>query len=203
MARTDNGEFELILGNRQLLAVFFIVVVLLGVFFVMGYIVGRNTMPQMAGQPDPAQIARTNPIVVEPAGGGPPPVPTEPKRTEPGPSKPPPPESKEPPKPAPTAIKTEPVKPPEPKPVVPARPAPSGGEPIGGATYLQVAATKKPEADLLVEVLGKKGFRAQTSPVPGQPLLRVLVGPVPNAESLGKMRADLESIGFKPMIRKF
>ena len=42
MPKNEDGEFELILGNRQLLSVFFIVVVLLGVFFTMGYIVGRT-----------------------------------------------------------------------------------------------------------------------------------------------------------------
>src|SRR6266404_6365719 len=45
MARTDEGEFELVLGNRQLLSGFFIVVVLFGVFFTMGYIVGRHSSP--------------------------------------------------------------------------------------------------------------------------------------------------------------
>ena len=43
MPKNEDGEFELILANRQLLSVFFIVVVLLGVFFTMGYIVGRNS----------------------------------------------------------------------------------------------------------------------------------------------------------------
>ena len=43
MPRNDEGEFELILGNKQLLSVFFIVIILLGVFFTMGYIVGRNS----------------------------------------------------------------------------------------------------------------------------------------------------------------
>ena len=42
MPKNDEGEFELVLGNRQLISVFLIVVVLLGVFFSMGYIVGRN-----------------------------------------------------------------------------------------------------------------------------------------------------------------
>lgn len=47
MARNDDGEFELILGNRQLVSVFLIVVILLGVFFSMGYIVGRNSSPPL------------------------------------------------------------------------------------------------------------------------------------------------------------
>ena len=38
------------LGNKQLLSVFFIVVVLLGVFFTMGYIVGQNTATVERGE---------------------------------------------------------------------------------------------------------------------------------------------------------
>ena len=45
MPKNDEGEFELVLGNRQLISVFLIVVILLGVFFSMGYIVGRNSSP--------------------------------------------------------------------------------------------------------------------------------------------------------------
>ena len=41
----DGSEFELVLGNKQLLSVFFIVVILLGIFFTMGYVVGRNSSP--------------------------------------------------------------------------------------------------------------------------------------------------------------
>src|SRR5271169_3403337 len=63
MPKNEEGEFELILGNRQLLSVFFIVVVLLGVFFTMGYIVGRNSPA-----PEVAAVRKTDakPIVVEP-----------------------------------------------------------------------------------------------------------------------------------------
>src|SRR5512138_761221 len=45
MKNNETGEFELVLGNRQLLSGFFIVVVLFGVFFTMGYIVGRHSAP--------------------------------------------------------------------------------------------------------------------------------------------------------------
>ena len=61
MPRNDDGEFELILGNRQLMSVFFIVVILLGVFFTMGYIVGRNSSP--VGAPEvAARQADTKPV---------------------------------------------------------------------------------------------------------------------------------------------
>src|SRR5450755_4751814 len=45
MKNNESGEFELVLGNRQLLSGFFVVVILFAVFFVMGYIVGRNSTP--------------------------------------------------------------------------------------------------------------------------------------------------------------
>src|SRR4051794_6620105 len=63
MPRNDDGEFELILGNKQLLSVFFIVIILLGVFFTMGYIVGRNSGPADTAKrsgPDGANPARTD-----------------------------------------------------------------------------------------------------------------------------------------------
>ncbi|MCI0364063.1 MAG: hypothetical protein L0219_09300, partial [Phycisphaerales bacterium] len=54
MPRNDDGEFELVLGNRQLLSGFFIVVILFGVFFTMGYIVGRHSSPTPPASPSTA-----------------------------------------------------------------------------------------------------------------------------------------------------
>src|SRR5579862_7150243 len=62
LPQNEDGEFELILGNRQLLSVFFIVVILLGVFFTMGYIVGRNSSP--VGTDVAARTSK--PLVVDP-----------------------------------------------------------------------------------------------------------------------------------------
>src|SRR5580693_3041307 len=42
MTQAD-GEKELVLGNKQLISLFFVVVALCGVFFAMGYMIGRNT----------------------------------------------------------------------------------------------------------------------------------------------------------------
>ena len=49
MPTNGDGEFELVLGNKQLLSVFFLFVMLLGLFFTMGYIIGRNSAPVEAG----------------------------------------------------------------------------------------------------------------------------------------------------------
>src|SRR5947209_9289957 len=43
MRNNETGEFELIVGNRQLLSGFFIVVLLFAVAFAMGYVVGENS----------------------------------------------------------------------------------------------------------------------------------------------------------------
>src|SRR3954466_12563823 len=44
-APDQDNEFELVLGNKQLFSVLFIVFVLLGVFFAMGYVLGRSSAP--------------------------------------------------------------------------------------------------------------------------------------------------------------
>src|ERR1700704_3985250 len=43
MRNNDTGEFELVVGNKQLLSGFFIVVLLFAVAFAMGYVVGQNS----------------------------------------------------------------------------------------------------------------------------------------------------------------
>src|SRR6476620_6271456 len=43
MRNNETGEFELTIGNRQLLSGFFIVVLLFAVAFAMGYVVGQNS----------------------------------------------------------------------------------------------------------------------------------------------------------------
>src|ERR1039458_4889490 len=45
MRNNETVEFELLVGNRQLLSGFFIVVLLFAVAFSMGYIVGRDSSP--------------------------------------------------------------------------------------------------------------------------------------------------------------
>ena len=215
MPTNEEGEFELVLGNKQLLSVFFIVVVLLGVFFTMGYIVGRNMSP--AGGPQMAQNG-VNTLVVEPSAGGEPaqppithpdkpspltptPAPVKPEPAKPEPVKTEPPKP-EPPKPAP--VKAEPPKPGpvKPAPVKPEPPKPAPVKPAAGGTYLQVAATRKADADMMAGAISKKGFRVTISAVPDSDLFRVLVGPAATPDELGKLRNDLAAIGYKGFPRK-
>ncbi|HSR08328.1 MAG TPA: SPOR domain-containing protein [Bryobacteraceae bacterium] len=182
MPKNEDGEFELILGNRQLLSVFFIVVILLGVFFTMGYIVGRNSgtlTADVAATPAPdgkPQVVEPPARISEPA----PPPPTETAPQQPA--------KEAEPEPAPAPAKPEKVK------AEPARSAAS--HPAAGQTYLQLAATSKHEADIMVDVLRKKSFKAMAAEIDEKPgTYRVLVGPITDTTA-NKMRADLQGAGF-------
>lgn len=202
MPKNEDGQFELTLGNRQLLSVFFIVVILLGVFFTMGYIVGKNSAPLVA------EVASTRgsgkSIVVESPSGGAPAV-TVPVIESPG--------SKSEP------IHTEPAREPKREPEVKAekkaekkveakaetkaekateKKAEKKAETkaAAGQSYLQLAATGKREADVMIEVLKSKGFPAIAAEIPEkQGTFRVLVGPIPEGGT-NKMRADLQGASF-------
>jgi cell division septation protein DedD len=212
VAKNEDGEFELILGNKQLLSMFFVVVVLLGVFFVMGYIVGRNSAPLANAEPSIARKGDTKPLVVEsPAPkqasapeAEPAPSPDSSKPLETAVEKPPQtkpePHAPEPTKPSTSksepAAKREIAKAEKPRPPSPNNPAPSNA-PVAGQTYLQLVATTKRDADAEVEVLRKNSFPALDSEVPEKPgLFRVLVGPLPPGD-LNKMKAELQGKGFQ------
>jgi cell division septation protein DedD len=198
--KNEDGEFELILANRQLLSVFFIVVVLFGVFFTMGYIVGRNSGP---AQVDVASTHKTEakPLVVDspapqettapastPPATTPAPVSTRPQQP-PEQSKA---EAKVEPRPEPKREEPKKKEPPAPK----EKPAPASAAPAAGQTYLQLVATAKAEADVMVDVLRQKNFKAIAVQIPEKPeLYRVLVGPLADG-TLNKVKSDLQSSGF-------
>jgi outer membrane biosynthesis protein TonB len=193
--KNEDGEFELVLANRQLLSVFFIVVILLGVFFTMGYIVGRSpTQVDVASRkPEPKPVVVESPVPQEtPAPVSPPAVET-PARTRP--QQPPAEEPKVEPKPEPPPVKKEAAAKKE-KAADKEKPAPADAQPASGQTYLQISATQKAEADVMVDVLHQKKFNAIAVQIPDKPgLYRVLVGPLAEG-SLNQTKSDLQSSGF-------
>ncbi|MCU1274267.1 MAG: Sporulation domain protein [Bryobacterales bacterium] len=205
MSKTD-GEYELVLGNRQLLSAFFIIVILFGVFFTMGYVVGRNSAPASAASaPTTTVAANQRPEAASPASAPPPqsvapveearpPAGVETKSTAP-------PERKEaPPRVAPPRVH-ESARPSEKAAPANAASAPAI-TPGPGRMYLQVAAAAQPQAGVVVDTLKQKGFPAILAQGPNATLFRVVVGPFPDTATLGKAKADLENAGFRPMVRK-
>ena len=191
MATSGEGEFELVLGNKQLLSVFFLVILLLGVFFTMGYVVGKNSAPVEAA----GRAGSTSGIAVTPANAA---VEAESRSavrhlgaSDGGNTQV-------------SSIATQQAGQGDSEPAStvghsraedPGTPAVS--TPVAGETYLQVLAVARPEAEVLAEVLIKKGFRAVVAPGPNEKLFRVLVGPASDTAELGRLKGDLELAGFK------
>lgn len=211
MPTNEEGEFELVLGNKQLLSVFFLIVLLLGVFFSMGYIVGRNTAPGSS------QLAAVRPgantmVVESPAATAAPPPAAVPETNKPSPVSQPAPTAPPPPPPVETAR----VKPETPKPAEAVKTAPAKAEPAveapkppvaglsqpiqKGNYYLQVAAVREKDAAMLKDVLGKRGFSTATEEVPEKALVRVLVGPFRDQAAMNEAKEKLAD--FKPISRK-
>ena len=205
MAKNEDGEFELILGNRQLISVFLIVVILLGVFFSMGYIVGRNSAPAVAesGHESKTASLHTDPLSTADSAKTPDiaPAPSEaasPRAdtgTHPAKDVTPP---AEPPAPPPAQkTKSSPLPPPAPR-TATVTPDVAPGD------YWQVVATARPDAEIITETLSKKGFHAVMAPAPKEGVFRVLVGPQKDAASQAQTRTALEAAGFKnPLVRKY
>jgi cell division septation protein DedD len=217
MSSTSETETEILLGNRHLLAIFFVLAILLGIAFTGGYMVGRNgsdkkPAPLSAATTDPA--ASTSPSATSPGATSMethslPPAGSEPTdaadqtRT----LQPPPPADTTPPaakdEPPLGAPKQEPAAKEQPAPAKP-KPLPARAKPVSafsgpqsGQTFLQVAAVGHTEAEALADVLSKKGFHAHAVPKPGSSeIYRVLIGPMHDTGELSNTRDSLRNAGF-------
>ncbi|MFN0102643.1 MAG: SPOR domain-containing protein [Bryobacteraceae bacterium] len=208
MPRNEDGEMELVLGNRQLLSVLFILVVLLGVFFTMGYIVGRNNPSDekvrlAAVKQQVASAGKLPPVTVDPTSGAVSPKPSPSIIERPAPAQPVTvePSGKEAEKKKEVEKKKEPAPPP------PAPVAASGGlfqqTPAAGQ-YLQVVATDRPGATGMAEAYRKQGFPAVVTPSSSPTLFRVVIGPLSNSEAVADTKMRLKKIGVDgAILRKF
>ncbi len=200
MLRQANNESEILLGNTQLIGIFFLLAVLLGVAFTAGFMLGHGSFSKKADAltataAAPADTgART--AVVEPA---PPPASgsesAEPAASSARPSV----------NPAPPAVKTEAPPPPAQKSAVEEPPKTRPGQteafaPQPGETFLQVAAELHDSAASAASVLNKAGFNAHVVLAPGGKLFRVLVGPVKDKNDLAATRDALKAKGFLKVI---
>jgi cell division septation protein DedD len=187
--KETDSPYELVVGNRQLLSAFFLIVILFGVFFALGYIVGRNSSPSQKALAEAGGPAARDDRPAAPAAR--PTVPEAPVGRNPDQRG--------------TVIHPETQAAQQPAPGAeepPAAAAAPTAEPGPGQVYLQVAAVKRQEADVVADVLKKKGFPAHVGRGPTEDLFRVLVGPFRDASSLTQTRSELEAAGFKSIVRK-
>lgn len=195
MAKENKGRhYEMVLEDRQLLVVFFAVVLLCAVFFTLGFVLGRS---QGASQK-----------VSSAAEKGPAAQPTGPaasdlsfyQRVE----------GKQPPEnlpPTPSATPAAETKPAEapPSPTAPQRTAPPSSTPAAATSpiYLQVAAvTQEADAKRLEQELRKLGFPAVIRPPGADHFYRVQVGPFNNAELAAAAQQRLKAQGFRGIVKR-
>ena len=193
MKNNETGEFELVVGNRQLLSGFFIAVLLLAVAFAMGYMVGQNSprSGKMADASSGGSPVMDRPQPTATAAPAAPP-PEQAAAPPPGGDNPPAQPERDPAQPAqpstqPAASTTEP----------PPRQPPTELQP---GTCWQVMSVGQSDAEVVVRTLKDKGFPAFTTPGPNN-LTRVLVGPYDTTQAMAHAKTELESAGFHP-IRK-
>ena len=198
MTRTEN-ERELVLGNKQLLSAFFVVVALLGVFFTAGYIIGRNTGAKSGSNDASASASPATEAAQRTVNRGAEPAPKSvaPQETAAAPTETAP-------------VQTAPVTEPEPKPAVRKPAAETVPEQVGavaaqvvpGHQYLQLMAVKRPVADDMVKLLKGRGYPALLGESSKPELFRVLVGPFTDMATLAKTKAGLKAAGFESVIAK-
>ena len=191
MARSGEGESEVLLGNRQLLSLFVIVVILLAVFFTMGYVLGKNSGSEAIA----SREGVSTPAPAPPSGFA---VPSRRPVSSANASVP---DSAPPDAAPPVSTSTSLPKPSMPVPKVDLPLTPT--EPAAGQTFLQVHAGRRPEAEVIADVLKKKGFSTSLAPGPAEGVVRVLVGPLRDASAITGTRGELEKAGFKPILRRY
>jgi cell division septation protein DedD len=210
MLRTSEGDTEILLGNKQLLGIFFVVAVLLGIAFYGGYAVGHasSAKKSIPGSESPSlngSATATGPVT----GGETHNLPADGTSTDQiassdvnSPS-------------AGSAADVSPHSEPPPlgashkkaverTPSGDVQPDRSQGDtfaPSNGEQFLQVAAVSRDEAKAVADALRSKGFRAHAVPKPGtQKIYRVLIGPVKDAADLSSTRDALRQTGFREVI---
>ena len=200
MRNNETGEYELVVGNKQLLSGFFIVVVLCTVAFAMGYVVGQNSPRTAKLAPDQTAQAGaagdTRPQPASPAPVASPPAQAEVPATPAAASDPGSTGSTAgaPPQPT-TQPAQEAAQPPTPAPA-PAASTPAEAPP--GSCWQVLATANQESARDVMQTLKDKGFPASLSPGPNN-LTRVLVGPYTDTAAMGRAKTALEKAGFQPV----
>jgi cell division septation protein DedD len=201
MRNKETGEFELVVGDKQLLSGFFIGVLLLAVVFAMGYVLGRGT-PKSASVGEPTAVPQNaaaesrpaavpsaqrpstpdaNPAVMNPDVGHPDDTPAAEQA------------------PQPTTVPAKEVAAPEPPAAIAKAPVAAAEPPAG--SYWQVHAGSQTSAEAMAQTLKNQGFPVITRPGRDN-LTLVWVGPYSDKASLTKAKKQLEDAGMTNLFKK-
>ncbi len=195
----------MVLESRHLIGVFLLMVVIFGVVFTLGYLLGRGQAgsAHLLASNSPAATG-TSSVKANPAAAGGAPAPSDWELYRPDPNKK---TSAPSTKPGNTAEAAS--KPPEPAPSSPKAPAGKGKAAMTaplvsrGAILLQVAAlTKEGDALALAEALQQKKFPAFVLTPGADHFYRVQVGPYTDQKEANASLHKLENEGFKAIVKR-
>ena len=199
MAKNEDQQTELVLENRQVVGIFLGLALLCGIFFALGYVVGRNTASPAAAL---AQSDEGLPQSSEKPSALPSPtyMPRNPATAAQNPDAPASdtnlnfynsvqqdkPQGMEPASPAAAAAPASP----------PIEPPPPG-------ILVQVSAlTRREDADSLVALLKEMKLPVLVVSGENDALFHVVVGPLKSDSEAQKTKLALEQEGFRPFIRR-
>src|SRR5580700_3016269 len=181
MKNKETGEFELLVGNGQIISGFFILALLLAVFFAMGYIIARAKYQQ---EPGVATTLAANP-------------PADSRGPAAAPATPPPRDTAKPDGDAQPQALTQPAQDVKPEKTEPP-PEPVPAETAQGI-YWQISATVNQDAArALLQTIKDMGLPVTLSPGPNN-FTRVLVGPYSDTATLAHVKTQLENAGLHPV----
>ncbi len=205
---SEDSEFELVLGNKQILSAFFLMVVLFAVFFSLGYSVGyssgqseQETISEIKALEETQGRVRLPNTLLEQA-----PAP-ETLRNEASerPATEPPAEDRRPSTPTGAAQKANPFPARKNSTTIPRRATTTTavvGEAAVRGIHLQVAASRvRGDAQMMVEELQAKGYPVVLYDGAGDEWFRVLVGPFSDVEAAKTYRKKLKADGLDSILR--
>lgn len=202
-------EKELVLGNKQLVSFFFVVLALCGVFFALGYMIGRNSTKTVVAGLEASPSSQTSDgqrtqdseppretAQTQQGAAGATPVPAvAPDATSGSASVTPPAVS--------SAPQTQPAHDAAPQPAPAPKPAAAPPRDVGqltapepGATYLQVGALHRADAETMVKTLREQNYPAVLATSSKPDFFRVLVGPYHQTAEVADAKARLKTLGF-------
>ncbi len=203
MLQTSDHEREILLGNKQLLGIFFVAAVLLGIAFTGGYMLGRGSAGKKplgaagtkteaaASSASGSQGGETHSVPPDDGGVV---LPSQPARKAVS-------QSTEVPLGSRKRKTVSASSAPDVETSAPKSSRSDGFVPEVGQEFLQVTAVAHEDANAVAAVLRRKGFHAHAVPKPGNAnLYRVLVGPIRDAGELSSTRDALRKTGFRDVI---
>lgn len=198
MQQSQDDQLAIVLGQRQLIAVFCMFLSVLGLVGSLAYVTGRSiTAAQMENR---SRANQPPALVVDSAA---PPAPLQ-ARAEALPSRhtPPavprpltlPPAKPVPPPPAPVAATAAPA-------VTSA--AQEVAEPSKGQSFWQVGVVDPGMAPVFVEYMQKLGMPAQMAPGPSPTSRRILVGPLAGQTQIQQAKQTLDKAGMQAFLKTY